>query len=87
MIFDEPVTPQVRNQFVTQIGHLTPTQIQQVRDCLRGSQSPEFYEGLLAGFAAAHQIFTLPNGIALLKVSIAVIAQEITRKEISANRN
>lgn len=87
MKFDEPVAPATRTQFATQIGHLTPTQIQQVHDCLEGKQCFEFYEGLLAGFAGAHQILALPNGFALLKVTIAVIAHEMARKELSANKN
>ena len=75
MIFDEPISPEFRQQFVSQVGHLTPAQVSQVKACLQGDQSPEFMEGLLAGLAGAHQIF--PGGNALLKVVIAVIAEEI----------
>jgi hypothetical protein len=80
MTIDERILEQTRTQFGSQVGHLTPTQISQVRACLQGTETLDFGEGLLAGLAAAHQILSLPDGVKMLKLVIAVVAHDLSRK-------
>ena len=45
-----------RAQFASQLAHIPPDALAKVEGCFIGDESPDFYEGLLAGFAAIYQM-------------------------------
>lgn len=45
-----------RAQFATQIEHISPEALASLRNMFIGDETPDFYEGLLAGFAAVYQM-------------------------------
>lgn len=68
-------------QFALQTEQLTPPLKHFLQESFSGAESPEFYQGLAAGLAAAYQIASLENGRRYLGAALATAAKEILRDE------
>ena len=45
-----------RTQFATQLGYVPQEALNSIKELFVNDETPDFYEGLLAGFVAAYQI-------------------------------
>lgn len=56
MIIDVRVSGAARSQFATQLAVVSLGTLEQFTQAFAGDETPDFYEGLFAGLAAAYQM-------------------------------
>ena len=72
--------PQIE-QFASQTEQLAPVLKNFLHESFSGAESPEFYQGLAAGLAAAYQLTSIENGRLYLGVALATAAKQIQANE------
>lgn len=68
-------------QFASQTEHLSPVLKNFLLESFSGAESPEFYQGLAAGLAAAYQLTSIENGRTYLGAALATAAKQIQANE------
>lgn len=86
---DKRITDPCVVQFASQVTRVPPSSRQLVGERYAHAETPDFYEGLAAGFAAAYQMVTrlpLPGGIHALGVNLAYTAQIVTTNRTASGK-
>src|SRR4051812_40789523 len=81
MILDQPVGL-VYREFAKQIENVPAGMREEMESCFIGDKSNDFYRGLLAGFAASHQMVDKGYTAEHIGCIIAFICDKMAKKEI-----
>ena len=65
------------NQFASQAELLSPALKNFLLESFSGAETPEFYQGLAAGMAAAYQLTSINDGRHYLGAALATAAKQI----------